>query len=115
MLFVSAYLANRNSVVIPEPELFKPERFLENRYGATEYIPNGGGTRSCIGAAIAHYEIKIIMATLVQRVEFVADPSVKVIVGKRANIFLAPSHGIPIVIKGYNPPKTPPHPQCVHQ
>ncbi len=99
MLFVSTYLANRNPAVFAEPELFKPERFMEKRYSTTEYIPYGGGTRRCIGAAFAHYEIKIIMATLLQRVEFVADPLVKVTVGRRANIFLAPSHGMPIVIK----------------
>ena len=48
----------------PEPTLFRPERFLERKFGPFEYLPFGGGNRRCIGAAFAMYEIRIVLAEL---------------------------------------------------
>jgi cytochrome P450 len=48
----------------PEPDRFRPERFLERRYGPFEYFPFGGGSRRCIGVAFALYEMKIVLGTL---------------------------------------------------
>lgn len=51
----------------PEPESFRPERFLERRFGAHEYLPFGGGERMCPGSHLSIYELKIILATLLAR------------------------------------------------
>lgn len=51
----------------PEPQRFEPERFLARSFGPTEFLPFGGGARRCIGAALAIYEMKLILATLLQR------------------------------------------------
>jgi cytochrome P450 family 110 len=91
------YLTHRNPHIYSKPLQFKPERFQGNRYSASEYMPYGGGTRRCLGAAFAHYEMKLILAVVLQRVDFSSEPSVKVSVGKN-KIFLAPSHGMPIKI-----------------
>jgi cytochrome P450 len=50
----------------PEPERFRPERFLERSFGPSEYFPFGGGARRCLGAAFGMYEIKIVLATLLR-------------------------------------------------
>src|SRR4029077_19914272 len=50
----------------PEPERFRPERFTEKTFGPAEYFPFGGGTRRCLGAAFAMYELKIVLGTLLR-------------------------------------------------
>lgn len=51
----------------PEPESFKPERFLGKKQDPYTYFPFGGGTRRCIGMAFALYEMKIVLATVLCR------------------------------------------------
>jgi cytochrome P450 len=48
----------------PEPTRFRPERFLDKSFGPAEYFPFGGGARRCLGAAFAMYELKVVLATL---------------------------------------------------
>ena len=54
----------------PEPEAFRPERFLERKFAPHEYLPFGGGARRCIGAAFALYEMKVVLGTLLARHRF---------------------------------------------
>jgi cytochrome P450 family 110 len=48
----------------PEPQTFRPERFLDRTYTPFEYLPFGGGARRCIGAAFAVYEMKIVLGSI---------------------------------------------------
>jgi cytochrome P450 len=57
---------HRRPELYPEPEVFRPERFLERTFAPHEYMPFGGGHRRCIGAAFASYELKIVLATLLR-------------------------------------------------
>jgi len=63
----SIYLAHHRTEVYPQPNLFKPERFLERQFSAYEYLPFGGGNRRCIGLAFAQYEMKIALATILSQ------------------------------------------------
>jgi cytochrome P450 family 110 len=54
------YLAHRREDVYPDPDEFRPERFLERRYSPFEYLPFGGGVRRCIGMAFAQFEMKLV-------------------------------------------------------
>lgn len=63
----SIYLAHHREEVFPQPNLFKPERFLERQFSAYEYLPFGGGNRRCIGLAFAQYEMKIALATILSQ------------------------------------------------
>lgn len=60
----SIYLAHHREAVYPQPQQFKPERFLERQFSPYEYLPFGGGNRRCIGLAFAQYEMKIVLATI---------------------------------------------------
>jgi cytochrome P450 len=51
----------------PDPETFRPERFLERRFGPHEYLPFGGGERMCPGSSLSVVELKIVLATLLTR------------------------------------------------
>ncbi len=53
--------------IYPEPQTFRPERFLEQQYSPYEYLPFGGGTRRCLGAAFALYEMQIVLGTVMAR------------------------------------------------
>ena len=63
----SVYLVHRNPEVYPDPEAFKPERFLENPPGTYTWIPFGGGVRRCLGASFAQFEMAVVLKELVKR------------------------------------------------
>jgi cytochrome P450 len=52
VLFLNIYLVHHREDLYPEPDVFKPERFLERQYSTAEFLPFGGGHRSCIGMAL---------------------------------------------------------------
>jgi cytochrome P450 len=60
----AAALVHTRPDLYPEPETFRPERFLERKFGPHEWIPFGGGARRCIGAAFATAEMKVVVGTL---------------------------------------------------
>ncbi|KAJ9521287.1 hypothetical protein QJQ45_023003 [Haematococcus lacustris] len=66
-ILLSPYALHRQPDLFPEPDAFKPERFLEGGSAAAlprfQYIPFGGGGRSCIGSTFAMYEMKVLLAT----------------------------------------------------
>jgi len=71
----SIYLVHRNPEIYPEPDAFKPERFLDNPPGTYTWIPFGGGVRRCLGAAFAQFEMTVVLRELVRRREIrPADP-----------------------------------------
>jgi cytochrome P450 len=78
--------------LFPEPQEFRPERFLEGKTDNYAWIPFGGGVRRCIGAAFAEYEMRIVLREFVERAELSApDPKPEKV--KVRNITLAPGHG----------------------
>ncbi len=58
------YLTHRREDLYPEPTRFRPERFLERQYSSYEYLPFGLGDRSCIGSALAQFEMKLVLGTI---------------------------------------------------
>jgi cytochrome P450 family 110 len=63
------YLAHRRKEVYPDPDAFRPERFLERRYSPFEYLPFGGGVRRCIGMAFAQFEMKLVISGILSDFE----------------------------------------------
>lgn len=61
------YLTHRREDLYPEPQSFKPERFLERQFSPYEYLPFGGGSRRCIGMAFAQFEMKLVLAKMLSR------------------------------------------------
>lgn len=66
------YLAHRRAQTYPQPEQFQPDRFLHQKFSPSEFLPFGGGLRSCIGAAFSLYEMKLVLATILSCYELVA-------------------------------------------
>jgi len=63
----SIYLVHRRADIYPDPERFIPERFIDTPPGTYTWIPFGGGVRRCLGASFAQFEMRVVLAELVQR------------------------------------------------
>ncbi|MEU0496960.1 cytochrome P450 [Mycobacterium sp. NPDC006124] len=53
----------------PSPERFDPQRFLGKRPATAGFIPYGGGTRRCVGAAFANVEMDVVLRTVLRHFE----------------------------------------------
>jgi cytochrome P450 family 110 len=58
------YLTHRREDLYPQPEEFKPERFIDRKYSSNEFLPFGGGSRQCLGQVFALFEMKLILTTI---------------------------------------------------
>jgi cytochrome P450 len=82
----------------PEPEAFRPERFLDGKVDNYAWIPFGGGIRRCIGAAFAEYEMRTILREFVERAELrAAHPAPEKV--KIRNITMVPAKGARVVLE----------------
>ncbi|MGR3274493.1 cytochrome P450 [Acaryochloris marina NIES-2412] len=66
----SIHSLHQREDLFPNPKQFCPERFLQNQFSPYEYMPFGGGVRRCVGAALAQYELKIILGTMLTQFSF---------------------------------------------
>ncbi|GLW18642.1 putative cytochrome P450 135B1 [Streptomyces sp. NBRC 13847] len=64
-------LIHQDSEVYPEPQEFRPERFLGEsaKTAQKSFLPFGGGRRYCVGAQLATMEMKVIIREVLRRVE----------------------------------------------
>lgn len=94
-LAVSAaiWLVHRREDLYPNPDAFEPDRFLTRKPKPYEYLPFGGGNRRCIGAAFAHYEACLALATILREFELELVEPTEVPVARR-NLTLGPKTGI---------------------
>lgn len=69
VLWASAYLMNRNPQLYPEPDVFRPERFLGTKPGVYTWIPFGGGRIRCLGDKIALLEMKSVLREVLTHCE----------------------------------------------
>ena len=71
-VYFAPFVLHRDARWFPEPELFRPERWLGSAAYANlpkyAYIPFGGGPRVCIGERFAMMEGILVMATILRRV-----------------------------------------------
>ena len=92
-----SHLVHRREDLYPEPEKFRPDRFIERRYAAHEWFPFGGGSRMCLGMAFALYEMKVVLSTLLATVRL-ARPTGSRSTPIRRGIALAPSDGARMIV-----------------
>lgn len=70
------WAVHRSGRFHPEPERFRPERWLDDDAGRHRfaYFPFGGGPRLCIGSHFAMLESTLLLAAIAQRFRFRTVP-----------------------------------------
>ncbi|WP_280345146.1 cytochrome P450 [Nocardia abscessus] len=72
-IVVSIRLMHDNEDLFPNARVFDPDRFVGVRPGTFSWIPFGGGSRRCIGAAFATMEMNVVLRTLLR--DFTLEPT----------------------------------------
>ncbi len=90
---------HRRADLYPDPTTFRPERFLTGDGPDTyTWIPFGGGTRRCIGAAFAAIEARLILRRILERTDLrAASPELEEV--QIRIITLTPHNGTQVVVE----------------
>ena len=91
------WLLHRHKRLWEEPDTFDPGRFLPARKAERhrfQYIPFGGGPRSCVGARFATAEALAILAHWLARWRFLPIPDR--VVRPSGMVTLRPAGGLPL-------------------
>ncbi len=99
---MSILLVHHREDLYPDPYAFRPERWLGHSPGTYEWIPFGGGTRRCLGAALAMAEQRVVLEAMVRRLDIVADrPEPEH--AQHRNVTMIPARGARVVIRERRP------------
>lgn len=102
----SILLLHHREDLYPDPFAFRPERWLEGgngsgpsfrKPGTYEWIPFGGGTRRCLGAALAMAEQRVVLEAMGRRLDLVAatpEPERP----KHRNVTMLPARGARVIL-----------------
>jgi cytochrome P450 len=89
------------------PRDFRPERFLGDDPPDTyTWIPFGGGTRRCLGASFAQFEMRVVIRRVIERavLDAVGSEPEKV---ERRGITMVPKDGTRVVLRERRPAPSP--------
>ena len=84
-------MVNRCAKSFPDPDEFRPERFLGTRPGPYSWIPFGGGIKRCIGASFSICELTTMLHTMLRHGDFEPVSS---------RLETAPSRAAPVLVPG---------------
>ena len=93
------FLVHRRPDIYPDPDSFKPERFLEEGPGTYTWFPFGGGIRRCIGASFALFEMNVVLKTLLREARLRPVPDAQPARITRRAITLTPKHGALVTLE----------------
>src|SRR4051794_18438529 len=103
----SIALIHRRADRYAEPGEFRPERFLgEDPPDTYTWIPFGGGTRRCLGASFASFEMRVVIKRVLERTRL--TPAGKHPErGVRQGILFVPKRGAKVLLGERRPAPTP--------
>jgi cytochrome P450 family 138 len=91
-VIASAQMIHRDERFFERPEQFQPDRFVGRKPETYTWIPFGGGTRRCIGAAFAQMEMDVVLRTLLREfdLETTSEPGER---WRSRGVAFAPARG----------------------
>jgi cytochrome P450 len=101
----SQWVIQRDGRWFPEPEHFRPERWLDGsceKIPRFSYYPFGGGPRVCIGQHFALLEVALILARFAQDVRFEREPDAKLELAPV--VTLRPKGQVRFIVRHREPP-----------
>ena len=102
VLIASAYLVHHDPDIYPQPNAFRPERFLESEGGKAPgtytWLPFGGGRRRCLGASFAMMEMKIVLRQVLAS-NLVLPLGDRQESARRRSITISPSRGCEVILR----------------
>jgi len=72
-ILVSIADLHENPDIYPDPQRFDPDRFVDAKPPTFAWLPFGGGTRRCIGAAFANTEMDVVLRTVLAHFRIETD------------------------------------------
>jgi cytochrome P450 len=91
-------IAHFREATYPDPMRFDPQRFIDGKFTPFEYLPFGGGARRCLGAALASYEMRLVLATVLRRCRLQLA-SLREDRGKVRGVNVGPARGVRVVVE----------------
>lgn len=78
LVSIQPYIIHRDSEYFPDPEEFKPERFIDgDAESSPAFIPFGLGPRLCVGMRFAINELRFALSKLIQNYRLEPNPQLK--------------------------------------
>ena len=102
ILLAPQIAVHRDPRFYPDPLRFDPERFNDAAKSARPrfaYFPFGGGSRQCIGEALAWMEGVLVLATIARDWRLHPPSNASRDLPIKASITLRPAHGLPIMVE----------------
>jgi cytochrome P450 family 110 len=97
-IFPSAYLAQRNPAVFPEPDRFQPERFLAGRSYEGSYFPFGFSPRTCIGRHFVMRQMILMTSAIVRLADLALAPGYEARPQRRL-VLILPRQGTRMILE----------------
>lgn len=82
-IVVSISRCHADATTFPDPDRFDPQRYIEGKPSPFAWVPFGGGTRRCAGAAFAKMEMNVVLRTILRHltIETTTAPPEKIRAG----------------------------------
>ncbi len=93
----SHYITHHMPELFTEPERFSPERWETIKPSPAEYMPFGAGARTCLGAAMAQFVIRIALTMIVPAWRLTVVPNTQI--DRHLGISLGAQDGIPVIVQ----------------
>ena len=100
IIAANIYLIHRREDLYPDPDEFRPERFLEDSAPMPKTF--GGGYRGCLGMSFAINEFRLVVRTVLQQARFELVDQRDEKIGRRAVQFI-PADGARAVLVERHP------------
>ena len=96
------YLLHHDPVIYPEPDEFRPERFLEGQPSPYTWMPWGGGRKRCPGSHLALLEMKTVLRIVLERMT-IAPASARMERPRWRSVIVTPHAGSRVVLRRREP------------